>query len=682
MVYKLAARSFFRQLQVYFGYFVSMAIAVMIYYSFSAMTYDQPLLRRASQDVRIESFLRMGSVMVILVILFFMVSANRFFVNKRYKEVGLYRLFGMSKLRISALFFCETMVLGSISLIVGVFFGVVFSKLFSMILVKAMDLSVGSDFFISWPSISNTIVVFFFILLLVSIRSTLMIFQYQLNGFFKRKSRSLTKKVRVTGWTFLFGFLGVVMMGAGYGLSTYIRHVLPKMILLTDSYGWILGMPFLIFLLCVIGTYLFFGQTMKVIYYLAGSWRNRAYKDLHVLSLGNAKVHLAKNWRMMAWVAIILGISLASIGGTAFFVSVAMKTIQIDNPASFQVRSEDVGRVKQVLAENQSPILAEVSLTYKAVAAEVTTSLGDESDTYVTVSNLISEEEYQSFKQINPKLPEVSLVDEKHVVILDSLKTILNGFEQYGSDILFSGNIAAVYQKSQPDYLGDSLLRYMGGAGMTCVVSDEVFNQAEGLVYQVDSINISAKDEERLGKELDGQLTQTWGNEIVSSYRASQSGLVGSIKPVTKNGQEEELSYLRLNLSNRHPNIRAARRQMGILVYVAVFIGMICMIATGSILMLRQFSEASSERENYRLLKKMGIPRKQLNHFIYQENARVFFTPMIIGFLHAYFAIRFFSELVSEASYWLAYLFCGLLVIVYSFFYVLTILLYGKIVEK
>lgn len=184
MLYRLASRSFMQQLRIYFGYFLSMSIAVMIYYSFSAMTYDQPLLRRASQDVRIENFLSMGSFMVILVILFFMVSANRFFVNKRYKEVGLYRLFGMSKLRISLLFFWETMVLGSISLVVGIFFGIVFSKLFSMILVKAMDLSVGSDFFISWPSIWNTIVVFFFILLLVSVRSTLMIFQYQLGSFF------------------------------------------------------------------------------------------------------------------------------------------------------------------------------------------------------------------------------------------------------------------------------------------------------------------------------------------------------------------------------------------------------------------------------------------------------------------------------------------------------------------
>ena len=683
MLYRLASRSFMQQLRIYFGYFLSMSIAVMIYYSFSAMTYDQPLLRRASQDVRIENFLSMGSFMVILVILFFMVSANRFFVNKRYKEVGLYRLFGMSKLRISLLFFWETMVLGSISLVVGIFFGIVFSKLFSMILVKAMDLSVGSDFFISWPSIWNTIVVFFFILLLVSVRSTLMIFQYQLGSFFKQKNSALAKKMRVRGWTFLFGFLGIAMLLTGYGLALFIGNLLPKIVLATDHYGWIVSFPLLIFFLCVVGTYLFFGQTMKVIYYLIGKWRDHVYRDLNILSLGNAKVHLAKSWRTMSWVAIILGISLASIGGTAFLVSVAMKTVQVDNPASFQVREEDVSTLKEVLAENDANILSEVSLTYKVVGAEIKTAIENETNTVMTLSNLISEKDYESFKKIYPELPEISLLDDKHVVILDSLQTIMKGFDRYESDILFSGNIATTFQKRLPDYLGDSLLRYMGLSGVTFVVSDEVFKETKGMDYRIVSINVSAKNEETLTQGVNEVLEQSWGNEIISSYHITESGIEGEVRSSTnEDANANESSYLRLNLSSRYPNVRAARRQMGILIYVAVFIGMISMIATGCILMLRQFSEAESEKENYKLLKKMGIPRKQLNRLIYQKNAGVFFPPMILGMMHAYFAIYVFSEFAAEASYWLAYLFCVLLMVVYGFFYLLTILMYGKILEK
>ncbi|MFD1902247.1 hypothetical protein GQR36_23660 [Enterococcus termitis] len=44
------------------------------------------------------------------------------------------------------MFFTETLVLGAVSLITGLFLGVIFSKLFSMILAKAMFLQVESLF--------------------------------------------------------------------------------------------------------------------------------------------------------------------------------------------------------------------------------------------------------------------------------------------------------------------------------------------------------------------------------------------------------------------------------------------------------------------------------------------------------------------------------------------------------
>lgn len=57
MLYKLAAKSFMRQSRGYLVYFFSLVLATMIYYSFSAMTYDKSLIRRTSQDFSIDAFL-------------------------------------------------------------------------------------------------------------------------------------------------------------------------------------------------------------------------------------------------------------------------------------------------------------------------------------------------------------------------------------------------------------------------------------------------------------------------------------------------------------------------------------------------------------------------------------------------------------------------------------------------
>ena len=101
MLYKLAVKSFFRQSRGYLVYFFSLTLSVMIYYSFSAMTYDQSLVRRASQDTSIDGGLSFGGFIITVVLLFFVFSANRFFLNRRQKEIGIYQLFGMNKLQIS-----------------------------------------------------------------------------------------------------------------------------------------------------------------------------------------------------------------------------------------------------------------------------------------------------------------------------------------------------------------------------------------------------------------------------------------------------------------------------------------------------------------------------------------------------------------------------------------------------
>ena len=58
MLYKLAAKSFKTIKGATFVYFFSLTLSTMIYYSFSAMTYDQSLIRRASQDVSIDNIFK------------------------------------------------------------------------------------------------------------------------------------------------------------------------------------------------------------------------------------------------------------------------------------------------------------------------------------------------------------------------------------------------------------------------------------------------------------------------------------------------------------------------------------------------------------------------------------------------------------------------------------------------
>ena len=81
MLIKIVWRSFKKQLSNYLIFFFSLIFAVMVYYSFTAMTYEQPLIRSAGKNTQLVGMLGFGSFAVVLILLFFMTNTNRFFIG-------------------------------------------------------------------------------------------------------------------------------------------------------------------------------------------------------------------------------------------------------------------------------------------------------------------------------------------------------------------------------------------------------------------------------------------------------------------------------------------------------------------------------------------------------------------------------------------------------------------------
>ena len=109
-----------------------------------------------------------------------------------------------------------------------------------------------------------------------------------------------------------------------------------------------------------------------------------------------------------------------------------------------------------------------------------------------------------------------------------------------------------------------------------------------------------------------------------------------------------------MNFFSSYSKLRAVNRRIGINIFVTLFVGMIVIIATGSILTVRQLAEAEEEKENYHLLTKLGIPQRRIRRMIFEQNALTFFPPMILGITHAVFAINVFTQYIKTADYWLA----------------------------
>lgn len=85
---------------------------------------------------------------------------NNYFLKSREKEFGLLSMFGLTKNQIRRYVMFENITISIVSIITGIFFGILFSKLFFMALSVILDLNAEIPFLISSKAVKITILSF------------------------------------------------------------------------------------------------------------------------------------------------------------------------------------------------------------------------------------------------------------------------------------------------------------------------------------------------------------------------------------------------------------------------------------------------------------------------------------------------------------------------------------------
>ena len=687
MLSKLAVKNVKTQFRYYFMYFVSMVFSVMVYYSFVSMSYDEALLTRASNDMRIDAGLRAGSVMIILFIIIFMFSANTFFVKRRKREIGLYNLLGMRKSQIGTLFFVENMLLGLLALGTGIFLGIIFSKLFAMLLLKAIQVPVTSNFIFSLEAILNTAVVFLTILGIVSVRTAATVYRYKLIALFKAEQQSEgNHQVRWFNW--LFGVLGVILLLVGYGLA---RNFLNFMIWTEKEVGLkgfaMLLCPIVILIICVIGTYLFFGHFLGIMLNLTQKAKGHYYRDINMITTGNLSFHLKKNAMTFATIAVLSGTALAAIGGAASVQSFSIGLADSSNPTSYSVDEQNYADLKAFLKKEEAKISSEEKIEFKYMGGQFGYHNTFESDKTPTFYNVISLSNYEVIQNVIKNVQPVTIEKEKDVALL------MGGSQMYIEEAVKfdktgilgdAGKVNVVDVRS--DFLGNA--RDMRLPYNVVVVTDELYKKIEApYTYAYHMINVKGADtNEALAKTTLSEFKDPLEEKqaFVATTKVDNGKMVDTFQTLKAPLEKErpEGYKTKNNMSIRYPYYSSIVKNTGLLIYVAVFLGMVFMIATGSIITLKQLSEAEEETDRYDMLRKLGTPRGMIKKSIYKQNFIVFFAPLFISLLHAYFALQVLFVLIGIPKLLLTYISVVFLIGIYVFFYFATSSSYNKIVNK
>ena len=84
-----------------------------------------------------------------------------------------------------------------------------------------------------------------------------------------------------------------------------------------------------------------------------------------------------------------------------------------------------------------------------------------------------------------------------------------------------------------------------------------------------------------------------------------------------------------------------------IVTFIAIYLGIIFLIASSAILALKQLTESSDNKQRYTILRKIGCDEKMINKSLFRQIAIFFGVPLILAIIHSVFGIQFAIELMS-----------------------------------
>lgn len=603
MLTKLVFKNVGKSMQDYTVYFFTLVFGVSIFYMFNSIYAQQNIMVvteiLTDSMIALRKILSVISVFVAIILGFLIVYANSFFIRRRKKEMGIYMTLGMSKGKISTILVLETFLMGLLALIAGLFIGVFGSQFMSVFTAKIFEADMTAYKFIFSPDAAlKSIFYFAVIFLTVIIFNTIAVSKYKLIDLIYGGRKNESLKIRSTKLSVFVFLVSIIFLGTAYVL------VLKNGIMnINRIFFWsiILGMA---------GTLLFFFSLSGILTKLVQSNKKLYYRNLTMFVTRQLTSKINTNFISISVVSIVL---LLVIG--IFSTGYSMKNIlsaDLKETAPYDVSFYANGE------EDQETIYESLPLSIKGIDAidhEYSIYRGDlhYKDFPVDYSSLsfdigkrtldfVMYSDYQKFLEMQGK-EKIDLPGNGYFIIAtgDVYQHIAQQFLDKNVTITLGGKTLQPKGEIQNIKLSNS------DSGITFVVNDgfsKILNKSSDLVLNMVCITADGS------KELQENL-------IV--YRNSE------------NYENRGFWYY----SSREEIYTSSLALKAIISFLAIYLGIVFMVACAAILAIQQLAQASDNKERYALLRKLGAEKKMLERALFIQILCYFLLPFMLGIVHS-----------------------------------------------
>ena len=737
MLCKLAWGNVRRARRDYLVYLITLGIGVMVFYAFNTISVQVDIAGIKTSGMReLKGSLMAGmTIFLAFVMGFLLVYANNFIMKRRKKEFGLYQVLGMSRWQVARVMALETVIVSVAALAAGLAAGIALSQLMVFSTAALFKTQVSNfHFFLSGAAFLITVGCLVAIFLVTLVFNLRVVAKAKIIDLMSAGRRGEVVRVRNPWISAAVFVVGAVLTGVAY--ARLLHDGLPVM--MDDPNE--MNRFYLTTGLVIVGTILlFFGLSGFLLKVLSRA-RNIYWRGLAPFTLRQLSSRVNTVSFSLAVVAMVLFLAITSVTSGTSLLAAMNSSLENGTPADYtagvayfdEQRSNAQGTgADGNAADGISPTYGVTTqpLDLMAESARRTVStqdggtkpmtaddgraynLADIAGDHVQVNLYSSYPASQTgtpkpvlsgatlFKMAGASLPtgaddmgldfmkesdynrylafrgakQVDLGESGYLITSDAGTSMTNVYDKVlagGTELKLGGRTLKPVASSVDAKLSAIFNTPTGGSNPgTIVVPDEV----------VDELNLTLEMSSLLINYKDGISTEQ-GDAYVT--RAGQDGSYDNVNIVQDGHEVGVWGYMS---STRTKVYESANSLSAMVSYLAIYIGMVLVVACAAILTIQQLSGVSDAGPSCRMLSEIGASTRQVNHSFLVQQAVLFAFPLAVGIAHSAVAlhvvigvVELFGHVEISGMVGLA---CAIFAVCYGGYFLITYHMSRKIIR-
>lgn len=646
MLFNISLKNIRKSLKDYTVYFFTLILGVAIFYVFNAIDSQSVMLdvRENMMDIikLMNDMLSGVSVFVSCILGFLIIYASRFLIKRRNKEFGIYLTLGMSKRKISAILFFETLLIGIVSLVAGLVIGTILSQFMSVIVANMFDADMTKfKFIFSMKACVKTLIYFAIMYVLVMIFNTFSISRCKLIDLLNagKKTEKVTMKNPI---------ICTIVFVIGVGILSYAYWMVTRGVRTLNTFDKI-GIP--IALGCV-ATFLIFWSVSGFMIRIFTSIKSVYYKGVNSFVLRQFCSKINTTVFSTTVICIMLFITISVLSAALSMKDSLSKDLDSMCPVDVQLAKYSYDAMSEAYATSQDMNEKDREMLEDSKLSIIETLNNSGFDAQKYFKDVAEYNIYNTGLTVKDTLGDINTDDYQFMA--DTIMPVMT-IGDYNSVARLYGN--STYELNDDEYIivadYKNMVMIRNQAlkkGITLSVNGKEYkpryNECKDGFVQIGVQNMN-----------DGILVVP--DNAVKPQQVRNMGLSADYRADTKEERysiETQLDNLMKNISFKksfiswNSRIELAESSVGLgalVTFIALYLGIIFLISSAAILALRELSDSADNKERYGMLRKLGVDERMIDMALFKQIGIFFAFPLILALIHSVFGIKFINIILA-----------------------------------